>query len=174
MSSVSSEHWQLASALAAGRISNQEFCDALSTKADDAAALGFRWLKTALAEHDPEGVEFGLFIGHRFGFIESHLQVLLRLADEGWHTQHENVVDGLAVLHSPLSVDTLYRTALARFEYLEYDEAFALGVKCIWALGALKSEDAVVRLRELSSCGNQILEENARAQLARLREENPV
>jgi hypothetical protein len=58
--------------------------------------------------------------------------------------------------------------ALARFPYLDYDDAFALGVKCIWALGRIQTEEAVARLTDLLSCGNTILEENAAEQLARI------
>lgn len=52
-----------------------------------------------------------------------------------------------------------------------YDEAFALGVKCIWGLGSIGSEAAVVRLGQLLACGNPVLEENARGQLVRIEKE---
>jgi len=38
-------------------------------------------------------------------------------------------------------------TAITEHPYLEYDEAKALAVKCIWALGALGSVEAVEKLK---------------------------
>jgi PBS lyase HEAT-like repeat len=171
MSLVSKEQWQLAQALAAGRVSEKAFCESLSTNVEDVPGIGLQLLRKASDEHDADGVEFGLYLGHRFGFTEGHLPILLHLAGEDWHTQHENVVDGLARLRAPSSIATLYRTALARLDYLDYDEAFALGVKCIWALGSINSEEAVARLEDLLSCGNGILVENVVNQLSRLQDE---
>ena len=168
MSLVSEQQWQLAVGLVAGTMSEKTFCDSMATTAEDMPGLSFQLLRKSSDEHDAAGVEFGLILGHRFGFTDEHLAVLLHLAGEGWHIQHENVVDALAKFRNPSSIDTLYRAALTRHDYLDYDEAFALGVKCIWALGRINSEEAVARLGDLMSCGNNILVENAMNQLSRI------
>lgn len=168
MSSVTKAQWQLARRLIAGEISDGEFCTSIGTTIGGAVSHGVELLRDACAKKDAHAVEFGLFIGHRFGVTDRHLDVLLQLADADWHTQHENVVRGLAQLRSPESVESLYRLALARFDYLDYDESFALGVKAIWALGDIATTIAVDRLRDIMSCDNRVLVENAARQLDRI------
>jgi len=47
--------------------------------------------------------------------------------------------------------------AITEHPYLEYDEAKALAVKCIWALGALGSAEAVEKLKLLARSNNFII-----------------
>jgi hypothetical protein len=169
MSSVSERECQLILALLTGRIPEDEFYRELPCKPDEASEHGFAMLRRAVEERDPVGVEFGLYLGHRFGISQKYLDVLLVLAGENWHERHEDVIDGLAKLGSPESVDAFYRAALVKHPYLEYDEAYALGVKCIYALGKIQSMEAVVRLGELLRSGNSVLESEAGAQLARIK-----
>src|SRR4051812_48143544 len=116
MSSVTNAHWQLARRLAAREVSDGEFCSSIGTSIDGVVGYGVELLRNARVTRDADAVEFGLFLGHRFGITDQHLDVLLQLADADWHKQHENVVGGLALLRSPSSVETLYRLALARFD----------------------------------------------------------
>lgn len=160
--------WESAAGLLAGKLSEVEFCEAIGTTIERVEEDGLRLIGEACAARDADAVELGLFIGHRFGFTERHLGVLLELAEADWHQRHEDVVDGLAKLRAPSSVESLARLATARFAYLAYDEAFALGVKAIWALGKIGTGEAVARLRELQRCGNAVLEENATRQLTRI------
>jgi len=171
MSSLADTYIRLAGNLWTGKVSDAEFCAAFSTSVVDVKGFGLRVLQEAVATQDGVLVELGLYVGHRFGFTDEHLGVLMILAGADWHTQHENTVDGLAELRAPSSIDTFYRTATARFDYLDFDEAFALGVKCIWAMGNIASVEAVARLGDLLSCGNDILVENAVTQLSRLQDE---
>lgn len=158
-------------ALATGRMSEAEFCRELPTTPDEAIRLSLRIFTTALRERDPVGVESGLILGHRFGFGSEHFDLLVELAHETWHQSHEDVVDALATFRSPSSVETLVQTALSTFDYLDYDESYALGVKCIWALGEIESESAVNGLGRLRKSSNSILESEATAQLVRLKED---
>jgi hypothetical protein len=168
MSSVTSEHWQLVRRLLVGEISNSDFCDLLSTTVDNASDVSIEVLRNGFLQKDAAAVEFGLFIGHRFGIKAQHLDILLELANADWHQQHEDVVSGLDLLRCPLSIDVLYQLALAKFDYLDFDEAFALGVKAIWALGNIGTTHAAARLTAILSCGNSVLVENAANQLDRI------
>ena len=58
--------------------------------------------------------------------------------------------------------------AITEHPYLEYDEAKALTVKCIWALGALGSAEAVEKLKLLARSNNFIISDNAERQLSRV------
>ncbi|MBB2749926.1 UNVERIFIED_ORG: HEAT repeat protein [Rhizobium aethiopicum] len=63
--------------------------------------------------------------------------LLLQLLQEGWHFKHEDVVSALADLKAPEAVEALYKVTYWVPSYLEFDDARALAVKAIWALGAI-------------------------------------
>ncbi len=114
------------------------------------------------------GVEFGLYLGHRFGISPDYLDALLGLASADWHERHEDVVDGLAKLKAPASANGLYEAALAHHPYRDYDEANALGVKAVRALGSLQTHEAIVLLGRLLHSRNPALTSEVRAQLTRI------
>ncbi len=83
-----------------------------------------------------------------------------------WHKQHENLAMILQNIKSPTSVESLYCTVYKRYSYLAYDENYALAVKCIWALGMIKDEYAIEKLKQIAvSADNRIIKENAIKQL---------
>lgn len=168
MSFVSEREQRLILDLLSGRISEEDFYREFPTNPGEVSAVALAMLQRALQERDPVGAEFGLYLAHRFGITNNFLDVLLALANVPWHQRHEDVIEGLAALKNPASVDALYQAALARHPYLEYDDAFALGTKSIYALGAIETREAVSRLGELLHCGNSILETEAKAQLKRI------
>jgi hypothetical protein len=51
--------------------------------------------------------------------------------------------------------------------YLEFDEARALAVKAVWALGGIQDPAAREALESLTTSANDIVAENAVAQLQR-------
>jgi glycosyltransferase involved in cell wall biosynthesis len=151
--------------LAVGRISDEEFSREYPVEPGKIGALGLSLIRRAISERDADGVELGLYLAGRGSLSEELLELLNFLAGEAWHHQHEDIVSFLTDFKSPKSVDVLYKAALARHEYLEYDEAFALGVKAIWALFAIKTREAVERLGQLLRCDNPILAANAKERL---------
>lgn len=155
------------------RIREDEFYRAFPLEPGEGSGAGRAMLVRAIQERDAMGVEFGLYLGHRFGISEEYLDVLLGLAGESWHERHEDVIDALAKLQSPRSIETLVRTAMTKFPYREYDESNSLGVKCIRALGAMQSRDALFRLGDLVVSGDPNLEREAEAQLQRIESQSP-
>jgi hypothetical protein len=155
------------------RIREDEFYRAFPLKPGEGSRAGQAMLVRALNERDAIGVEFGLYLGHRFGICEECLDVLLGLAGESWHERHEDVVDALVKLKSARSVESLLRTAKTRFPYRDYDESNSLGVKCIRALGALYTRDAVSGLGDLVVSGDPNLEREAEAQLQCIANQSP-
>lgn len=85
----------------------------------------------------------------------------------GWHKQHENIAMILQRLKSPKSVDYLYTTINKKYSYLDYDDNYALAVKCIWALGDIGNKEAKEYLKKLLNSENEIIIDNARKQLER-------
>mgnify|MGYP001767806528 CR=1 FL=1 len=101
-------------------------------------------------------------------FLEEYVDVLCKLMNEHWHVSHENIASIFQKTKSPKTIDCLYKAALTQFKYLKFDEAFALAVKCIWALGDINTSESREKLKLLSKSGNEIIKNNAIQQLGRV------
>jgi HEAT repeat protein len=135
--------------------------------AADGVALGLDLLRDAVDRRDPLDVELALIVGFNYGFSDGHLQSLLTLAFADWHQRHEDVASALGQLRSPASVDALEHLTRWIPAYLEFDEARALAVKAIWALGGINSEAARRALTSIADSPCSILAKAAVAQLQR-------
>jgi HEAT repeat protein len=133
--------------------------------AADGMALGLDLLRDAVDRRDLLDVELALVVCFRFGFCDAHLELLVMLAWADWHQRHEDVASALAELRSPASVDALVHLAEWVPGYLEFDDARALAVKAIWALGGIGGEAAHKALESLASSPTGIVAESAVAQL---------
>ena len=98
----------------------------------------------------------------------SSASILNRLLPLDWHYQHENIALALQRLADSSSVDSLYLAAQSRHAYLDYDQAYALAVKCIWALGAIGTDEAREKLQRLAASEKTVISLAAQHQLARL------
>ena len=87
--------------------------------------------------------------------------------NESWHFQHENIASIFQKIKSPKTTDSIYKAAHTQFEYLEYDEAFALAVKCVWALGDIHTPESREKLELLAQSEEEIIRTNAIYQLNR-------
>jgi HEAT repeat protein len=133
--------------------------------AADGVVLGLGLLRDAVDRRDPVEVELALVVCFRFGFSDGHLQLLVTLAFADWHQRHEDVARALGGLKSLAAVDALVHLAQWVPSYLEFDDARALAVKAIWALGGISGEAAHAALKSLASSPCGIVAENAVAQL---------
>ncbi len=125
-------------------------------------------LETTLVEQEANDVEYLLTaIFHFKLFIEDYVDILCKLADETWHFQHENIASIFQKIKSPKTVECLYKTTLTQFDYLEFDDSFALAVKCIWALGDINTVESRKKLELLTQSENEIISKNAIYQLKR-------
>jgi hypothetical protein len=122
-------------------------------------------LREAARVCDPVGIEFGLYLGHHFGFAPEQLAVLCELAKADWHQRHEDVVDALSQLNLPGSEEALYAAATSRHAYRDYDESESLGVKATWALSKLQTLGAIETLGALLRDDRAILCSEARQRL---------
>lgn len=144
-------------------MSNEQFLKEFG--AVDGRALGLDLLRDAVDRRDPVDVELALVVCFRFGFTDGHLQPLLILASADWHQRHEDVASALGELRSPASVDALVHLARWVPAYLEFDDAHALAVKAIWALGGISGDAAHQALASLAGSSCSIVADNAVAQL---------
>lgn len=113
---------------------------------------------------DIEDVILLLFI---FPEVEREIFItpLCGLILQDWHYKHEDIATLFQDWKDPRTINALYETTNRPFTYLEYDDSYALAVKCIWALGDIATEGAFDKLKILSTSKNPVIKENACYQL---------
>lgn len=156
------------------RISEEELLQRLGIRRDDGQRFALKALEEAYRLRDSASVEWALGLGFHFGMSAQYFDILVKLSDAEWHERHEDVVTALGELHDKRSVEPLYRAALKLHPYLAYDEARALAVKAIWALGNLGDASANEKLRALAKSEHSILREEAEKQLRRRHPRTPA
>jgi len=156
--------------LALGKISHEDLVRYLPEviRADNnyiGTALG-----QALESRDPLDVEFGLALLRgdlSRGESQLVLENLCKLLVEDWHFSHEDIASLLTDIQNPVSVECLFKAATSSFDYLDYDETYQFARKCIKALSAVGTRDAIERIRQLSNSDNEIIKGYANKELAR-------
>lgn len=104
---------------------------------DDGQALGLNLLRDAAGRRDELDLELALIVCFTFGFTVGYLDLLIQLAGMDWHLKHEDAVEGLGELRSPLAIDALVDATWWVPQYLAFDESRALARKATWALRAI-------------------------------------
>jgi hypothetical protein len=123
-------------------------------------------LEGAYESKNSEDIEYGLLLGFLLNLFSSdYIDVLCKLILEKWHYKHEDIALILQELKNPKSIDCLYQAALMKFDYLSYDDSYALARKCIHALGDINTEYSREKLRLLASSDIPIIKEKAEKQL---------
>jgi len=150
------------------RITKEEFLRRFPLAVEH-GRLAFKWLQEAYETRSADDLSCAFVIGGAFGYVPEHKDILRRLIDEDWHNCHEEVVSALQNWPTPDSVDALFRATQWIPKSLEYDDARALAVKAIWALGKIPGPEAEAKLEMLARSENTILRQNAVEQLERRR-----
>ena len=148
------------------RITKEEFLRRFPSAVEH-GKLASRLLEDAYRAQDGGDLEGVLTIGFAFGFAPEHTKTLCHLVEADWHVRHEDVVSALDKLRSPETVEALFRATQWIPKSLEYDDARALAVKAIWALGKIPGIEAETKLEALARSDNAILRKNAEEQLER-------
>jgi HEAT repeat protein len=145
----------------------EEFVREFRPLVRDRMNLSLGLLEEAYRERNALDVDYAMIVASAFGASSGFRDVLMRLADADWHRRHEDIVSALGRLRDKEAVDVLYRAALKHHEYLAFDDARALAVKAIWALGGISEASAEEKLRLLAQSDEMILREQAMKQLER-------
>lgn len=125
-------------------------------------------LYCAYEEENADDVDYLLFVIFTFNLItDDYVDLLCRLMNEPWHHSHEDIATIFQSFKFPQTAECLYKATLTQFEYLKYDESYALAVKCIWALGDINTSESKKKLELLSESDNEIISQNAIKQLER-------
>lgn len=151
------------------KINKKQFIKKARIKETNINEFLFNMLYCSYIEKNAEEVEVCLYLLFTFNIVDNKFVELMNLLlGCDWHQQHENIAMMLQELKDDSSVPYLYATILKQFDYLEYDEFFALAVKCIWALGTIGTNEAKICLIELQKSENEFIANNAKKQLLRL------
>lgn len=126
-------------------------------------------LKDAKRLKSAAKVNFALNIGFIFGFTQKHFDILCDLLVADWHYSHEDLVTAIDEFKDERAIPLLYKSALSKFSYLDYDDACALARKAIWALGKIGNHEAEIALENLEECKESTISQYAREQLERVR-----
>lgn len=119
-------------------------------------------LKENVKNEDQEGLETTLSVLFYDGADADYTDILLQLLDEKWHTSEEDIISVLELIKDPKSVDKLYEVAL---DVPDYDDMRAIAKKCMWALSAVNTPEAIQKLKLLEKVDDPIIKENATFQL---------
>jgi hypothetical protein len=133
--------------------------------------LSLKLLEEAYSARNPDDMDCALVVGFSFGFGPEHTTILCQLVDEDWHRSHEDAVSALDGLRTPVAIEFLFRATQWVPDYLDFDDARALAVKAIWALGNLPGPEAETKLKAIARSDHPILRMNAGEQLERRRNE---
>ncbi|MDO7877729.1 hypothetical protein Q5H93_23535 [Hymenobacter sp. ASUV-10] len=127
-------------------------------------------LKKSLVEHNPERLEDALyFLTQDNVFSKANTEVLCELLLQDWHFSHETIAHYLQQLKDPFSIPYLAATATKRFEYLAYDDTYQLARKCIKALAAIGTKEAISSLNNISMNENSAISGYASKELIRIK-----
>ena len=160
--SLSNQYWE-------NRLSKSLLYEVLNKEVDNWEHFLYTGLKTTLIDRSDELLDDYLTLIFLYNVpYDSCIQFLNEMLVSNWHHQHENIALLLEQACDHSSIEYLYDAARTQYEYLEYDENYALAVKCIWALGKIFRKGfplAKEKLELLAQSTNSIIRENSIEQL---------
>ena len=130
-------------------------------------------LLDAVRAEDADAFELALISAFRAEQLGTAADVFADAILLPWHHSHEDLASALQKTKYRPAVDALFKTALSRHDYLEYDEFFGLARKCTWALADIGTPEAVERLRDLARSQNALVAGYAQRRLDRWQDELP-
>jgi len=148
-------------------ISKNEFVQAFFENASVHSDYLLELLEEVYMEKNADDLEDIMYVGFVLNlFTIKYTSILCKLIEEDWHISHEDIAALFQKLKPIDACESLYISANHRLEYLEYDEAYALAVKCIWALGTINTDLSIEKLKLLATSSNEIIRESAINQLS--------
>jgi len=128
-------------------------------------------LRQAAANHNGDFVEFALLLGFSISMPADILELIHELILEDWHMQHEDMISIMQKKASPTSITFLQHAIRMKpkLNYLDYDDYGAYFKKCLWALRAIGTPQAIFAIEECAASQDIVLKEQAEHQLAEIR-----
>lgn len=126
-------------------------------------------LRDNVVNKDEKGLSNTLAVICNDGADSDYTDILLQLLDEKWHASEEDIVSVLELIKDAKSIDKLYEVAI---NVPDYDDMRALAKKCMWALSAINTPEAIQKLKMLEKADDPIIKENATFQLEQVLNKN--
>lgn len=82
---------------------------------------------------------------------------LIELIEANWHKRHEDIAGCLQHSKDNRATPALLRTAMRKFDYLEYDNSYSLARKCTWALADIGTKESRAALEHISRAGDETI-----------------
>jgi hypothetical protein len=143
----------------------------LPLKMDDAQFVVLEQLQAAILNRNRRVVEAALWIAPAFGVpFPIYFNLACQLLAEDWHISHENLIGKFQDAKDPRAVPHL-RKAIElkpRLEYLDYDDYGAYYKKCLWALKAIGTLEAVAVIKECANSDIEALRDEARYRMTKI------
>lgn len=151
------------------KLSKSALYEVLDSEVDSWEDFIKEGLETGMAEKSDELLDDYLTLIFLYKVPFDHcIQLLNKMLISDWHHQHENIALLLEKACDASSIEYLYDAAIVQFKYLEFDENYALAVKCIWALGKILRKGSPLakeKLELLAQSTNDVIKENSIKQL---------
>lgn len=152
------------------KISKDEFLEKYHVNVEIDKEHILHLLMEGLKNKNADDIEYTLLLAFYFGCSKKYTNTLCELILKKWHFQHENIAKMLQKLKDPLSVNYLFKAAMAEYDYLAYDDSNSLAVKCIWALGDINTSSSRDKLTLLANSDTPRIKKSALHQLDRIKE----
>lgn len=147
-----------------GQLSISEFLELLPPKTFSFADRLVSLLEKACVEKDSNKVELLIIAASADGVSNKYSEIFCKLLKEEWHEKHEDIIMLLAEIKDPDTVDCISALVYHKMPWDDVDYS-SLGLKCIWALGAIGNDKAIERLKELANSNVDYIKNIAEKQL---------
>ncbi len=151
--------------LASNTISKKEFLSKYPSKEVNNDDYLTNLLKDTLITKSGEDLEYIFYLpaGTR-AFNADDVPTLSELITADWHRQHEDIATMLQWFKNPTCIDHVVKAMHMSLDYW-YDDGDAFIRKCANVLGAIKTDDAIEKLKSLASSDNEIIKKHCLHQL---------
>jgi HEAT repeat protein len=94
-----------------------------------------------------------------------------QLLGEDWHTQHENLIGNLQEIADPQTIPAIKRAIDLKTSllYLEYDDYGSYYKKCLWALQAIGTPEAISAIEDCTYSRDSLLRDQALHRLSKIK-----
>lgn len=138
---------------------------------DDVQSVVREQLEAAIDNKHARVVEAALLLAPAFEVPrETFFDLSCRLLTEDWHISHEDIIRQLQDAEDPRAIPFLKQVIelKPRMDYLDYDDYGAFYKKCLWALKAIGTEEAIAVIRDCASSNIEALRDEARYRLTKI------
>lgn len=147
-------------------ISENEFKNKFFNNREDISGYISELLGEIINEKNSEDLELLIYLCFKYNlFTDYIIDMLCEIFEDDWHYKHEDIALLFEEARPIKAINSLYRVAISKYPYLDFDDNYALAVKCIWALGEINTMESKKALERLAVSENEIIKKNALKQL---------